>query len=284
MPLQAHAVADIAAGTGFGGFGLRIDPGRNLLVVTVRCYFNVEPGVNQVLFLNGWRQKIRDLWNDKLEFQSAAGNLTAQFEIVEAGNLAGSHFPVKLSRGYAAGSGLKLPTGVGSPFPGRWYLELHDRDNERYSDARDLRQGLGANEVNAGRARALVNEHQRVVDELRALGTVTLDRAGNAWTIQNASQLRLRQFAAELRRCPSFLPQNPLTIEATSGLRDKATALVQVVRQFLANEGIRARLTDSPIKTKRKWRWPWTAHKPTATVVVSVDGMDQMLQAWRQSV
>ncbi|MHC4505231.1 MAG: hypothetical protein ACYTFI_18155, partial [Planctomycetota bacterium] len=140
------------------------------------------------------------------------------------------------------------------------------------------------NEVNAGRARALVNEHQRVVDELRALGTVTLDRAGNAWTIQNASQLRLRQFAAELRRCPSFLPQNPLTIEATSGLRDKATALVQVVRQFLANEGIRARLTDSPIKTKRKWRWPWTAHKPTATVVVSVDGMDQMLQAWRQSV
>jgi hypothetical protein len=268
------------AATGFGQFDLNVIPPATLEVI-VKVYFDVDnnlPAFNTGAFLNAWQANVSTIWDNKIRIKLDEQNgetLTTRFVIQEVNGLAGCHFPVYLQKGYAQDSGVKFPK-VGKFGGNRIYLSLMDQDNLPYyqAAAASIQSGV----LGAARVGMFFDEQQRVFNIAgQGPATITLNRLPNGWEVALGSRALLNNICAAIAATPDYLPQPPIKITAASGLTTKATALAQTVVNYMRARGVTAPTTvANAVTTKKKFKMPFTSHKPTATVTLEVLAAGEM--------
>jgi len=290
MALQATTRRDINPVTGIGGFDLTITPvphGVSLLTVGIRVFVNDRrANATSTLdaYINTWRGRVQEHWDDKFEFESSAGErLKVRFDLQRSAAAGGCHFPVELLDGYAQSSGLKFPSNNYDPFGGRTYLTLMDQDNLEYfiASAASLLSGNVA--VNQ-RTIALDAARQQVIGAApggQAIFDVPMTKAGNTWDVDLAARPGLDAFCAAVVNTPNWLVPPPLLIHSASGLQEKAGALAAAVLNYIRGRGVTAKIGTDAVTTSKRFKAPWTPSATTAVVRVEVEGVSEMYKQWK---
>jgi hypothetical protein len=290
MALQGVTRRNVTPITGLGGFDLTLAPvprGIDVLTVSVRVYVadkRIKPSTSLDDYISNWRGRVAEIWNDKIEFQSKSGDrVKVRFDLQRTASLGGCHFPVELLDGYAQSSGLKFPNANTDPFGGRIYLTLMDQDNLEYhvAAAETLKSG---NVGMTPRTIALVAARDAVIGAApggQAIFDVGLVKVGNAWSVDPACRPALDAFCAALVNTPNWLVPPPLLIHSSSGLQSKADALADAVKNYILGRGVTAKISTDPVKTKKRFKAPWTPSATTAVVRVEVEGVSEMYKNWK---
>jgi len=287
MALQAVTKHNNVPVTGFGGFDLTIDPMASILTVTLRVYINdrrINPSNSLDSYVNIWRGRVQEFWDDKIEFRSSSGDrLRVRFDLQKSNALGGCHFPVELLDGYAQSSGLKFPSPTSDPFGGRVYLTLMDQDNIEYyiASAPSLLSGNVA--VNQ-RTIALDNLRQQIIGAApggQAIFDVPMSKAGNNWNVDLVAQPGLNAFCAALVNTPNWLVAPPIVIHAASGSKTKAGSLTAALMNYIRAQGVTTKIATDIVKNKKRFKAPWTASATTANVRIEVEGISEMYKQWK---
>lgn len=290
MALRGVTRRNVTPITGLGGFDLTIAAvpnGIDVLTVGVRVYVadkRLKPSASLDDYISNWRARVAEVWNDKIEFRSKGGDrVKVRFDLQKTGSLGGCHFPVELLDGYAQSSGLKFPSSTTDPFGGRIYLTLMDQDNLEYyvAAAETLKSG---NVGQTPRTLALHSARQDIIGAApggQAIFDVGLVKAGNAWNVDPACRLALDAFCAALVNTPNWLVPPPLLIHSSSGLQSKADALADAVKNYILGRGVTAKVTTDVVKTRKRFKAPWTPSSTTAVVRVEVEGISEMYKNWK---
>lgn len=290
MALTGTSRRNVTPITGLGGFDLTLaaaPDGTSILTVGVRVYVadkRITPSTWLDNYISDWRARVAEVWNDKIEFRSTGGDrVKVRFDLQHTSALGGCHFPVELLDGYAQSSGLKFPNAITDPFGGRIYLTLMDQDNLEYHVA--AAGSLQAGNVGVTpRTIALDSVRQSVIGAApggQAIFDVGLVKTGNVWNIDPVCTQALNAFCTALINTPNWLVPPPLLIHSSSGLQHKADALADAVKNYIRGRGVLAKVTTDAVKTKKRFKAPWTPSATTARVRIEVEGIAEMYKNWK---
>lgn len=292
MPLVNTTYANCAPTLGWGGFDLRVIP-PSRLEVHIRCYFEVEPALgvlNVDNFLTDWQNAVSALWDNKIRLRSGVApneELSVTFHLSRAATLASCHFPILIKTGgYAAGAGLYFPTpGL---FGGdRMHLKLGTLDNQtwRQGSAQNIAAGIPG-----ARALMFMDQHDRVTQSVPGYGTpgfhnsfdITMNLAGNAWSVAPADQPALDALCAQLAGTPPWLPQPAVRISSSSGVQAKVDTITTNVRNYMIARGVdNVSIDRNPILTRRKFRRPFRNPNTTKAVTIELQPVAEMVRRVR---
>lgn len=290
MALTGTTRRNVVPITGLGGFDLTLAAAPNgisILTVSVRVHVadkRLAPSTSLDNYISDWRARVAEVWNDKIEFRSNAGDrVKVRFDLQQTAALGGCHFPVELLDGYAQSSGLKFPNPTTDPFGGRIYLTLMDQDNLEYhvAAADTLRSG---NVGMTPRTLTLNTARQNVIGAApggQAIFDVGLVKTGTVWNVDPACTQALNAFCDALNNTPNWLVPPPLLIHSSSGLQNKADALADAVRNYIRGRGVTAKVSTDAVKTTKRFKAPWTSSSTTARVRIEVEGIAEMYKNWK---
>lgn len=292
MALHAAAYRNVTPITQIGGFDLQLSEvpqGADLLIVGVRVYVQdrrVRAGTPLDAYFNTWRGRVQEHWDDRIMFESQAGDrLRVRFDLQLTNAVGSCHFPVELLDGYAQSSGLKFPSAHADPFGGRAYLTLMDQDHLPYHEANAANIALGqVPPAPNPRTLALHAERERVIGAApggQATFDVPMTRTGDLWSVDLAAQEGLNAFCAALTNTPNWLVAPPILVHSASGSRDKADALAAAAMQYLRGRGVTTRISTDAQHTSRHFKLPWSPSATTAVVRIEVEGLSAMFKEWR---
>ena len=274
---------NVDAYTGFGKFDLEILP-PSVLKVIVKVHVELDQaltdkGFDKNGYLTTWRQKVNEVWANKIKIkvdEVGGEELTAQFVIQEVTTKPAAHFQLKLKPGYAQSSGVYPPKGTATDF----HLELAENDNKPYyeANAANIRSGsLGPNP----RTKLLFDMHSLIAQAIggQASVDIRMKRLPNGWEVDVGSRGTLNALCTAITNTPDYIPQPPVKISASSGIRSKAQALADTVILYMRARGVNApALVSDVLKTRRKFRWAWTPHKQYAQVNIEILSVNEMFK------
>jgi len=236
-------------------------------------------------FLAQWQAKVSAQWDGKFRMASidsldAVRPVTFQLRSVESA--AEAHMPVYIMNGnYAANGGVVFPTP--NFFGGdRMFLRLNAGDNRNYSEGQ-------ADAIAAGRVVAFKpmfeHEIQRVKDAVAGVlagnGTMelTLNRGNSAttWTLQDATRDKLNLLCEALQATPDYYPQPVVKLNVTSGITEKGQAIASTIVNYMHTRGAHVpTVVSNVVNNGKKFRFPGTAHKATASATIEIQDAGAM--------
>lgn len=275
FPGGSNFAAEYHPQGGFGGFHARYIPGTGVFTITARIKltWQGDDGPWDPLKQNTFQQKLLAKvpagWDHKWRFRCTANgfnNVMADpvFNLNVVANNEHFNFICHNQHGQAY---------------------LHAGNNSVHLFEHDVRSidhnPTGVKNVGMSSGGVMQAERRKVEQILIPVQNITVSRAAGPWTVDAGSVMALTTFAQNLARVDPYAPMYPLTIEATSGLADKARDMVDCVYNFLTAHGVtNYPLNRNPVKSRRKWKNVFThTPKPTGTVAISLSDDDTSVRA-----